>query len=232
MDLGISSGRMQDLVAGFLAAPLWAQAGMALFGIAVVVTIVGPRLTQRRYARRFGALAAAAGMPTTRRDEFTESFTIAIDGRPFEVRRELRVRGRGSSYRGPTGHLLVTSTALSGGRWQMHGVDITPGRVASLFGEPPVSTGDPSFDSRFVVMQDGVPVRDGWLDAPTRDAITSFFETPVATGPVWVQAGQLQHVAAATWGDLDLAALTRLLRRQAELAGALERTAGWRGSPA
>lgn len=220
---------MQDLVAGFLAAPLWAQAGMAFCALAFVVMLVGPRLTQRRYARRFTALASAAGMPTTRRDGFTEWFTIAVDGRSFEVRRELRVRGRGSSDRGPSGHLLVTSTALSGGRWEMHQVDVTPGRKPSAFGESPLSTGDPAFDRRFVVMQDGVPVRDGWLDAPTRAAITAFFDTPAATGPVWVQSSQLQHIATAPWVDLDLAGLTRLLHGQAELASAFERTAGWRG---
>lgn len=220
---------MRDFVAGFLAAPAWAQVGMAFFALAFVVMLVGPRLTQRRHARRFTALASAAGMTTTRRDEFTEWFTIAVDGRSFEIRRELRVRGRGSSYRGPSGHLLVTSTKLSGSRWEMHQVDITPGRRLSLFGESPLSTGDPAFDGRFVVMQDGVPVRDGWLDAPTRAAITSFFDTPFATGPVWVQASQLQHIAAAPWVDLDLGALTRFLSAQAELASALERTAGWRG---
>ena len=200
---------------------------MAFFALAFVVMLVGPRLTQRRHARRFTALAA--GMPTTRRDEFTEWFTIDVDRRSFEIRRELRVRGRGSSYRGPSGHLLVTSTKLSGGRWEMHQVDITPERRLSPFGESPLSTGDPAFDRRFVVMQDGVPVRDGWLDAPTRAAITAFFDTPAATGPVWVQAGHLQHIAAAPWVDLDLAALTRFLSAQAELASALERTAGWRG---
>ena len=221
---------MQDLVAGFLAAPLWAQAGMALFALAIVAMLVGPRLTQRRYAAKLAALAAAAGAPTTRRDEFTEWFTIAVDGRPFEVRRELRARGSG--YRGPTGHLLVTSTPLSGSRWEMHEIDITPGRLPSLFGGPRLRTGDPAFDARFVVMQSGVPVRDGWLDAPTRAAVTAFFDTPAATGPVWVQAGQLQHIGGAKWTDLDLAALTGLLRGQASLASALERTGGWRGPSA
>ena len=37
----------------------------------------------------------------------------------------------------------------------------------------------------------------------------------------------LQHVAGDEWAKLDLAALTGLLRQQAMLATALERTAGW-----
>lgn len=223
---------MDDLVAGFVAAPLWAQIGMGVFALMFVVMLVEPRLKQRRYTAALAALAAAAGAPTTRRDAFTEWFTIAVDGRPFEVRWEFRVRGRGSSsYRGPTGHLLVTATPL-GSRWKTHQIDITPGRVPALFGGPPLRTGDTTFDGRFVVIQDGVPVRDGWLDAPTRAAVTAFFDLPAATGPVWVQDQQLQHIAGATWRTLDLAALTVLLRRQAELATALERTAGWRGPAA
>lgn len=224
---------MQDLVAGFLAAPLWAQIGMAFFAVMLLVMLVEPRLKQRKYTAALAALAAAAGAPTTRRDQFTEWFTLEVEGRRFEVRREYRVRGRGtSSYRGPTGHLLVTSTPLAGSRWQTHQIDIVPGRVLSFFGGSRFQTGDAAFDGRFVVRQDGVPVRDGWLDTPTRTAVTAFFDQPAATGPIWVQDQQLQHIADATWHTLDLAALTALRRRQAELATALERTAGWRGPTA
>lgn len=218
---------MDDAIVALLVAPVWAQIGLAFFALAFVVMLVGPGITQRRYAARLKALAAAAGAPTTRRDEFTEWFTIAVEGREFEVRRELRVRNR--SYRGPTGQLLVTSTPLSGSRWKMHQIDITPGRVPSLFRRPTLSTGDAKFDERFVVIQDGVPVRDRWLDAPTRAAVMVFFDTPAATGPVWVQDQQLQHLAGDEWDGLDLEALTGLLRQQAMLATALERTAGWRG---
>lgn len=219
---------MQDLMAGFLSAPLWARIGMVFFAVAFLAMLVEPRWTRRRYAAAFSALASAAGAPTTRRDEFTEWFTLDVEGRPFDVRRELRVRGSG--YRGPTGHLLVTSTPLSGSRWKTHQVDITPGRAPSYFGAPPLATGDTVFDGRFVVMQDGVPVREKWLDPQTRAAVTAFFDQPAATGPVWVQEQRLQHLADATWRkSLDLATLTILLRQQAELAAALERTAGWNG---
>lgn len=225
---------MDDLIAGFRAAPFWAQVGMAFFAFTFLVMLIEPRIKRRKYATALAALAAAAAAPTTRRDEFTEWFTMTVEGRPFEVRRELRQgSGRGvSSYRGPTGHLLVTSTPLAGSRWATHQVDITPGRVPRFFGGPPLPTGDATFDGRFVVMQDGTPVREGWLDAPTRAAVTAFFDQPAATGPVWVQEQRLQHIAVATWHGLDLAGLTALLRQQAALATALERTAGWRGPAA
>jgi len=218
---------MDDAIAALLVAPVWAQIGLAFFALTFIVMLFGPGFAQRRYAAKLLALAKAAGAPTTRRDEFTEWFTITVDGRTFEVRRELRVRN--SSYRGPTGQLLVTSTPLSGSRWEMHQIDITPGRVPALFRRPTLSTGDAKFDERFLVIQDGVPVRDGWLDAPTRAAIITFFDAPAATGPVWVQDRQFQHIAGDEWAKLDLAALTGLLRQQAKLATALERTAGWRG---
>ena len=219
---------MDEAIAGFLVMPLWAQIGLGFFALTFLVMVFGPGFERRRYAAKLSALAAAAGATTTRRDEFTEWFTIDVDGRPFEVRRELRMRN--SSYRGPTGQLLVTSTPLSGSRWEMHQIDIVPGRVPKIFRRPTVSSGDAKFDERFVVIQDGVPVRDNWLDAPTRAAIITFFDAPAATGPVWVHDRQLQHIAGDEWARLDLAALKGLLRQQAMLASALERTAGWRGN--
>lgn len=218
---------MDEAIANFLVMPLWAQFGLAFFALTFLVMLFGPGITRRRYAAKFQALAVAAGAPTTRRDEFTEWFTISVEGRAFEVRRELRVRN--SSYRGPTGQLLVTSAPLSGSRWKMYCVDIVPGRVPSLFGRPPLSTGDAKFDARFVVIQDGEPVRERWLDAPTRAALMTFFDAPAATGRVSVQDRQLQHVAGDEWAKLDLASLKALLRQQAALATALERTAGWIG---
>lgn len=224
---------MSELIAGLQAAPLWAQIGMALFVLAFLVMLIEPRLKRRKYAAKLTALATAAGAPTTRRDEFTEWFTIEVDRRAFEVRRELRVRGRGTtSYRGPTGHLLITSTPLSGSGWEMHQIDVMPGRLPGFFGPTPLATGDTAFDNRFMTVQDGVPVREGWLDAPTRAALTTFFDAAGVTGRVWVQAQQLQHVAVEPWNVTDWATLHGLLRQQAALATALERTAGWRGPAA
>lgn len=218
---------MQDAIAAFVVMPVWAQIGVGFFVLTFIVMLVEPAIARRRFATKLAALASEAGATTTRRDEFTEWFTIDVDGRAFEVRRELRVRN--SSYRGPTGQLLITSTPLSGSRWAMHQVDIVPGRMPSLFGVKAPSTGDADFDGRFVVIQDGVPVRDGWLDAPTRAAIAAFYDSPAATGSVWVHEARLQHLAGDEWAKWDLAVLMGLLRRQAALATAFERTAGWRG---
>ena len=162
----------QELSTGFLAMPFWAQVGMAFFALMFVVMVVSPGVTRRRHAARLAVLASAAGASTTRRDEFTEWFTTEVEGRRFEVRRELRSSGRGSSYRGPTGHLLVTSTPLAGSRWEVYQIEILPGRLPKFFGPPPLATGDSAFDGRFMLRQDRVPVRDGWLDQPTRAAVT------------------------------------------------------------
>ncbi len=221
----------QDLWVGFLAAPTWAQVAMIVFACMAVAMLVTPRLTRRRYTAKFAALADALGASATGRDEFTQWFAIDVDGRRFEVRRELRVRGSGggSSYRGPTGYLLITSTPLAGSRWELHQVEIAPGRRPPIFGAAPVTTGDEAFDTRFLVRQDGEPVRERWLDAATRAAITAFFDAPGATGSVCVEDQALRHVATEPWDGLDPASLPALLRQQAMLASALERTAGWRG---
>jgi hypothetical protein len=71
-------------------------------------------------------------------------------------------------------------------------------------------------------------VREGWLDQPTRAAVTAFFDTPWANGRVWVQEQQLQHLMSP-WAGIEHESLMQLVRQQAALATALERTAGWRG---
>lgn len=218
----------QEFSAGFQAMPFWAQVGVGFFVFTFLVMLVSPGVTRRRHAASLAALATAARASTTRQDAFTEWFTVEVEGRRFEVRRELRSSGRGSSYRGPSGHLLITSTPIAGSRWEVYQIEILLGRLPKFFGPLPLSTGDAAFDGRFMLRQDGVPVRDGWLDQPTRDAITAFFDTPWANGRLWVQEQQLQHLMSP-WVGVDHESLMRLLRQQAALATALERTAGWRG---
>lgn len=218
----------QEFSAGFQEMPFWAQVGVGFFVFTFLVMLVSPIVTRRRHAVRLAALAMASGATTTRQDAFTESFTVEVEGRRLEVRRELRSTGRGSSYRGPSGHLLITSTPLKGSRWEVYQIEILLGRLPTFFGPLPLATGDAAFDGRFMLRQDGVPVRDGWLDQPTRAAITAFFDTPWANGRLWVQEQQLQHLMSP-WIGVDHESLVRLLRQQAALATALERTAGWRG---
>lgn len=220
----------EDFANGFGAAPLWAQAGMVLFALTAIAMFVAPGVTRRRYAKRFAALAEGLGASTTRGDEFTEWLSVEVNSRRFEVRRELRTRGGGtSSYRGPTGYLLVTSTPLASRRWELHQFEIVQGRLPSIFGAAPLATGDESFDARFLVRQDGDPVRDGWLDAPTRAAVTALFDMPGAAGSLRVEEHALRLLVTEPWDGIDPGSLRALLHQQAALATALERTAGWRG---
>lgn len=223
---------LEEFLAGWREMPGWAQAFMALFALTAVAMFVEPIVRRRRSAATLAALAQAAGATVHREDAFTSWFTTTIDGRPFEVRRELRSTGRGSSYRGPSGHLLITSTPLAGTRWQMHQVDVSQARLPTFLRARMPKTGDPAFDGRFVVTQDGLPVRDGWLDAATRTAITAFFDGVADDGRVWVREQRLQHLTALPWRGYDVTTVTAWLHRQAALAGAFERASGWRGPTA
>ncbi len=225
------SAHMQEAIDAMRVAPAWAQVGIALFVLAFLAMIIGPRLTQRRARKRFAALAQARGarvVPGS--DVFTASFSVEQGGRRLTVRRELRSSAGGSSYRGPQGHLVVSETRLSGSRWKMHGVDIARRRALTWLSGATFQSGDAAFDARFRVRQDGVPVREGWLDGPTRAAVTTFFDLPsvAGAGAVWVQEGLLQYVND-TPNALDPARLTAILEQQAALAAVLERTAGGRG---
>ncbi len=220
---------LEEFLAGWQEMPGWARIGMSFFVFTVVVTFVEPIVRRRRSKANLATLAEAARATVHREDAFTAWFTMTVDGRPFEVRREFRTRGRGSSYRGPTGHLLITSTPLAGTRWQMHQVDVIPFRLPRFLARLRSRTGDAAFDERFIIRSDGLPVREGWLDVPTRAAVTAFFDPPVGDGRVWVREQRLQHLADFPWRGYDLATVTALLRRQAALAAAFERTSGWRG---
>lgn len=225
---------MTDLIAALRDAPLWAQILLPVFVIAALASLVEKPWRRARARKAFAGLATALGAPVTTLDGVTETFPVDAAGRRFEIRRDWHSRqysAGGMSYRGPIGHLLITSTPLAGSRWELHQVDIASLKTAARRSGDPVS-GDQAFDARFRVRQDGVPVRDQWLDPATCAAVTALFDTPGVTGPVWVQGQQLQVLRPEPWTDLDAAALTRILEAQAGLAAALERTAGWRGPAA
>jgi hypothetical protein len=228
-----SSGRcalvspVQDAIAGFQAAPLWAQMAIALFAIMVIVAIVEPPLHRWRYRRRFDEIVRGLGQATPRDGGWPVTSTVSVDGRAFELRYDIRAGGRGSSYRGPRGHLLTTATRLAGTRWPLHQVDIS--RLEGLLARFVASkrlTGDGAFDERFYVVEDGAPVRKGWLDAARRQAITRFFDETRLRGLIWIRNGELQFIIQPPWKGIDGPAMRALLGRQAVLAAALERTAG------
>lgn len=222
---------MDEFLDAFRTAPLWAQILVPIIAVAALASAIDKPLRRRRARAAFARLAGPLGAAVTSIDWVTETFPVDVAGRRFEVRRDWASRHSGAghtAYIGPTGHLLITSTPLSGSRWELHQVDIARLSTAARRSADPVS-GDAAFDGRFRVRQDGVPVRDGWLDGPTCAAVTALFDTPGVTGPVWVQGQQVKVLRPEPWADLDGAGLRRILEAQAALAAALERTAGWRG---
>lgn len=226
---------MTEFIDALRVAPLWEQTLVAVLVAAVVAITVAPSIRRRRARLAFEQLAEQCRVTVVPVDSVTAAFELNVAGRRFEVRRDWRSRAfsEGSnSYRGPIGHMLVTSTPLAGSRWELHQVDVAT-LATSVRRASDLLTGDEAFDARFRVRQDGVPVRDGWLDAATRAAVTRLFETPGVTGPVWVQGRSLQVLRPEPWTGLESqSALTRVLEAQAALAAALERTGGWRGPAA
>ncbi len=214
---------LDEFVAGVAAMPLWAQIGMGWFVLCVAVMFAEPIVRLRRVARRFASLAAASGSAVTPgHDKFTASFDVDCAGRRFTVRRELR---EGSSrYRGPRGHLLVCETPLTGTPWQRHDVDIANEGSLPARGMFPFRTGDAAFDQRFTAWQGGQPVRPGWLDAATRNAVSAFFDAAPTKGSLWVRAGMLQYLAVVPKG-MGPDNLATVLRTLAMVAQVFERTA-------
>ena len=224
---------LNDVVAGLAEMPLWAQLFLGLFAFAVLVMALGPGREYRRYRATLEGLATDLGATAARgRDKWPVSFSTSVDGRAFTVSYDYRTGGRGGSYRGPGGHLLISSTPLSGSRWALHQVDIIPMSENRLLRALEATIGAGSSDDRFRVVNDGVPVREGWFDADTRAAVTAFYDTTVARGPLWVKEQQLLHIVSAPWDGIDGPALRALLQQQAVVATAFERTAGWRGPTA
>jgi hypothetical protein len=216
---------MQDAIAGFLAAPVWAQAVIVFFAVMALLMIFGPGVQERRCRRRSDAIARGLGAERQGKDwPYTAGYEI--DGRRFTLSFDYRGGGRGSSYRGPRGYLLTTSTSLAGNRWGMHQVDVMKagGRLSRLL-RPAAATGDPDFDARFAVVEDGLPVREGWLNADTRRALAAFFDSAPLDGTLWIREGVLQYLMSHPWTGLDGPATKELLHRQAILAHALERSA-------
>jgi hypothetical protein len=214
---------LQEAYAEFWRMPLWVQAGLGLFACGVLWMLFGGAVTGRRYRRQFDGFARELGVGAPAGRGEIVSFAIQIAGRPFEVEHYHRMRS--GSYRGPTGYLLVAQTALRGTRWEMHQVDIV--RLGALWrwlgaGQ---ATGADGSSVRFGVKEDGVPVRDGWLDDETREAVARFLEAAPPLGTLWIKEGRLSYLMSDPWKGLDGPVLQGTMQRLAELATALERTA-------
>lgn len=214
---------VQEIVAEIGRMPLWALIGLTLFAVTAVVMLFGPSVAHRRYRRRFDTLARAVGAQPPAGRGWPVSFALEAAGRRFEIRHDYRVTGR--FYRGPSGHLLITETRLAARRWEMHQVDFVrlDSFWARLFARQLERGLGPN--TSFGVREDGVPVRDGWLDDDTRAAVAQFLADAPPLGTVWIKEGRLSYLLSAPWTGVDGTRLQGLLGSQAELATALERTA-------
>ena len=168
---------MQDAIAGFQSAPVWAQIAMVLFAAMVVVAIVGPTVRRRKFRRHFDAIARGLDQPPSSNRELP----VGISG----TRRRPRLRGQARSPKHEQGQLVSRTdrtpvdhgTRLTSNRWSLHQVDISkPGRLGLWLARGKRPTGDTDFDARFLVVEDGLPARDGWLDAATRKAVAQFLD--------------------------------------------------------
>jgi len=215
---------MQELIEGIRVMPGWAQVGVGFFALCFVAMIVEPMFKARRFRRQFAGIARGLGLEPPVGSGSPTQVRTTSGGRGFEVRHDYRMRSKGSSYRGPSGYLLMTATRLAGERWPLHQVDISKveGRLARLIGGAR-ATGDPVFDSRLMVVEDGRPVRDGWLDAPTRAAIGAFFDRAGLPGILSVREGELLFTIQDPWTGADGPTMRTLIEGQAELATVLER---------
>jgi len=185
---------------------------------------VEPRVRKRRFRSQFNAIARGLGTEPPPGLDWPATVATTVEGRRFEVRHDFRGSSRGSSYRGPHGYLLFTATRLAGERWPLHQVDVSPtgGALSRLIrGVRP--TGDAGFDASLMVVEDGLPVRDGWLDATTRASLTRFFDEARIPGLLSVREGELLFTIQNPWTGVDGGTVRSILTSQAELATALER---------
>lgn len=220
-----SSCPVQDAIAGFQTAPPWAQIAMVLFAAMVLVAFVGPSVRHRKFRRHFDAIARELGQGASSTRGWPVAFSVSVDGRAFKITHDFRSTSRGGSYRGPTGYLLIAATPLASDRWSMHQVDISRiGRLGSWLVSRKRLTGDADFDARFMVVEDGLPARDGWLDAATRTDIAQFLDMAPLPGVIWIREGQLLFTMQDPWTDVDGPAVRALLGRQGALVTALDRT--------
>jgi hypothetical protein len=151
--------------------------------------------------RHFDGIARGLELSPSTSTAWPIAFPVSLGDRACEVRYDVRrVSSRGVPSPGPHGYLLTTACRLAGTAWSVHEVDIAPvdHRLSRLVSGKR-ATGDPDFDGRFVVTQDGTPVRDGWLDDGTRQAIARFFDDVPLPGLLWIRQGELQFIMQNPW---------------------------------
>jgi hypothetical protein len=219
---------VQEALAELARAPVWAQLMIALFVLMTLAGAIVPSMSTWRHRRRFEVIAADLGQSATRADNGRHSLALTVEGRSFDVMLSYRGSGAQSSaasYRGPRGDLLELATVLRGNGWSMHQADIARVRklADAISGTTPTPSGDAEFDESFRVLEDGLPFRQRWLDAPTRDAIRALFDVLPPHAIVWLREGHLVTIVPTPWTGVDGPAVRVILQRQAALGSSLER---------
>lgn len=70
------------MIAGFQAAPVWAQVAMAFFAVTAVVMVVAPRVTTWKFRRHFDAIARGLGLAPSTSTAWPYTFALSIGDRP------------------------------------------------------------------------------------------------------------------------------------------------------
>lgn len=188
----------------------------------------------------FTQLSASLGSQLTVIDEFERSFTIAVDGRDFKVTENYDSNRTTDA----AGWCLYSSTTIRGAR-KDRSVKICKGQPLRIFGLvlPRLVSGDAVFDDHFVVtdLAESVASTDDpkksyrehmdesqnrslapWLNEPTRNAITAFYDLALPLQPLLIEQGALNHHVASPYEGIDGTTFNALLRRQSAVADALE----------
>lgn len=192
----------------------------------------------------FTQLAASLGSQLTVIDEFERSFTIAVDGRDFKVTENYDSNRTTDA----AGWCLYSSTTIRGAR-KDRSVKICKGQPLRIFGLvlPRLVSGEAVFDDHFVItdLAESVASTDDpkksyrehmdesqnrslapWLNEPTRNAITAFYDLALPLQPLLIEKGALNHHVASPYEGIDGTTFNALLRRQSAVADALESGTG------
>jgi hypothetical protein len=214
---------MQELVAELGRMPLYAQLFIALAAAYFIYGLLAPTLRDRRCRQRFTALAERFGQRIASSKDGPATFPVTVDQRVFRISHEYRgssAQSSATTYRGPRGHVLVVSTPLAGETWHLVDIARLNKIVHAVSGATRTTTGDAAFDADFRVLEDGLPVRERWLNAQMRAAVRQLFETLPPQTVVAIQEGTLVSTMMTPWPEAD--ALRAAVTQHAAFAAVLE----------
>ena len=219
-----SSSTVQDAIAAIQVAPLWAQIAMGFFAVMVVIFFAEPPVRRRKFRRHFDAIAIGLGRQPPAGRGWPVVFSVDVAGCTFDVAHNFRQTDRSGPSRGPTGFLLITAGKLAGKRWSMHKVEVSKaGALGKWFASSKRLTGGADLNPSVLVVEDGVPARDGWLDAATRGEFARFLAEAPLDGVIWIRDGELSFIMQNPWKRIDGPGVRALLERQCALISALDR---------